>query len=494
MTIHENAIAADMPAGLRAPAGGGRPFACSSATLPGLVLLLDALAIAGAGVASVLALPGGAAGHPDDQVLCIGVVLVASLVLLKRSGHYQIETVMRPVAPAEGVSLAVFGAVLLFLGLAFLLKLPESFSRVWIVGFGAGATVLVTGLRAAVRRGAEALSRRGVIGRTIVVLGGGEQARQFLRRIGAVQPPFTRVGGVFLPRTGGSGASVEGCAVIGGPDALIEAARAGRIDDVVVALPWREHRRLSRTVERLRELPVAIYMASDLVGYHVPLRPAPVEFSGLPLFEVAPRPISGWSSVVKRIEDLVLGSLILVALAPVLGLIALAIRLDSPGPVLFRQKRLGFNNQVFSIYKFRSMHHRQSAEPATGRVEPQATRHDPRITRIGRLIRRTSLDELPQLLNVLEGSMSLVGPRPHALSHNAEYGRRIRGYFARHKVKPGMTGWAQVNGLRGETARLGLMKERVRHDSHYVDNWSVLLDLRILFMTALVLPFQRSAY
>jgi len=168
----------------------------------------------------------------------------------------------------------------------------------------------------------------------------------------------------------------------------------------------------------------------------------------------------------------------------------MAIRLDSKGPILYRQPRYGFNNQVFDVYKFRSMY--VDRPPETG--VPQATRDDPRITRVGRFIRRTSLDELPQLFNVLEGKMSLVGPRPHAVAHNEEYARIIAGYFARHRVKPGITGWAQVNGLRGETDTPEKMAARVRYDVYYIENWSLMFDFIILVRTAIVGFINKNAY
>ena len=201
-------------------------------------------------------------------------------------------------------------------------------------------------------------------------------------------------------------------------------------------------------------------------------------------------PLTGWHIGVKILEDKILAVLFLLLFAPVLALVALAIRLDSKGPILFRQKRFGYNNQVFEIYKFRSMYYDRPSEDST----PQATRNDPRITRIGRIIRRTSLDELPQLFNVLNGTMSLVGPRPHSVEHNEEYAPLIRSYFARHRVKPGMTGWAQINGLRGETDTLDKMEERVRYDAHYAENGSLIFDLQILFKTIFVLILDRDTY
>jgi Undecaprenyl-phosphate glucose phosphotransferase len=491
MTVHDDPIAAEM---LLSDPAGDRPFAYSSAMLPGVVLVLDGVMILAAALVSWSVLPGIGADRVDSYVFCIGFVLCASVVLMNRAGLYEIDGIVRPIARADCVVIAVATAFLLFLTIAFSLKVSEDYSRLWMYSFGGGATALLLAERLAVAALAARLSRQGRLGRTLAVLGGGEQARQFLERADAVKPHFTRIAGVYALDHAGLGARFADAPVLGGPDALIEAVRQGRIDDVVVAMPWQEEARFRDVIEQLRELPVDIFISTDLIGYQMPLRPAPAHFHRLPIFEVVQKPIAGWSFVLKRAEDLVLGSLILVLIAPLLALIALAVKLDSPGPVLFRQKRFGFNNQVFSIYKFRSMYHGATPQPKPGEMEKQATRDDPRITRVGRFLRRTSLDELPQLFNVIDGSMSLVGPRPHALSHNEEYGQRIRGYFARHNVKPGITGWAQVNGLRGETERLGLMEARVRHDTYYVENWSVWFDLRILFMTGLVVLFQKNAY
>jgi exopolysaccharide biosynthesis polyprenyl glycosylphosphotransferase len=202
------------------------------------------------------------------------------------------------------------------------------------------------------------------------------------------------------------------------------------------------------------------------------------------------QPLQGWGHLRKAALDYGLGAILTLLLLPVMAIIALAIRLDSKGPVLFRQERYGFVNKVFWIWKFRTMRH----EPIPSNATAQATRNDPRVTRVGRLLRKTSLDELPQLLNVLSGTMSLVGPRPHACDHNEEYSRLIRGYFARHRVKPGVTGWAQVNGFRGETKSVALMEARVKHDFYYVENWSLLFDLKILLMTVLAAMSGRNAY
>jgi putative colanic acid biosynthesis UDP-glucose lipid carrier transferase len=209
----------------------------------------------------------------------------------------------------------------------------------------------------------------------------------------------------------------------------------------------------------------------------------------MPLVEVAGRPLEGWGAFRKAVQDYVVGAILVVLAAPVMALVALAIKLDSRGPVFFRQERYGFVNRVFWIWKFRTMHH---AGPTA--VTLQATRHDARVTPVGRFLRRTSLDELPQLFNVLNGTMSVVGPRPHAVDHNEEYAKRIRGYFARHRVKPGITGLAQVHGLRGETETVEKMEARLKYDIDYVENWSLLLDLKILIMTVFAVLRGRNAY
>jgi Undecaprenyl-phosphate glucose phosphotransferase len=474
------------------PAHAHGAFAFSSAIIPGVVLAVDLFAVLVSGGTGWLVLPDIGFERADSYVFCVAFLLFAVPILLARAGLYQIDAIMRPIGRSDCVVIAVVTAFLLFLTIAFSLKVSEDYSRLWILSFGLGAIVLITAGRVAVCTIGGELSRRGVIGRNVAVLGCGEQARRFLHRAATAKLHFARIGGVFSPVPGPNELHVEGQPVLGGPDELVAAARRGEIDDIIVAMPWQEETRLREIIALLRDLPVDIYISTDLIGYEMPLSPALGEFHRLPLFEVVKRPLAGWNSVAKRVEDLVLGSLLLLLLLPLFAIITVAIKLDSPGPVFFRQRRLGFNNHEFSILKFRSMYHRP--EPAPGQFEPQAKRNDPRVTRIGRFIRRTSIDELPQLLNVLQGTMSLVGPRPHALSHNLEYARQIRGYFARHKVKPGITGWAQVNGLRGETAVVGLMKERVRHDTYYAENWSVLFDLRILLMTVFVVLFQKSAY
>ncbi|WP_134632410.1 exopolysaccharide biosynthesis polyprenyl glycosylphosphotransferase, partial [Pseudomonas aeruginosa] len=215
--------------------------------------------------------------------------------------------------------------------------------------------------------------------------------------------------------------------------------------------------------------------------------------SGIPMFNASELPLRGWSPLIKRCEDLVLASIALVLFAPLMALVALAIRLDSKGPVLFRQKRYGYNNRLIWVFKFRSMY----TERTDANAERQTTRDDDRITRVGRFIRKTSIDELPQLFNVLAGSMSMVGPRPHATATKAAgipFEEAVSEYSSRHRVKPGITGWAQINGYRGETDTLHKIKKRVEYDLEYIAKWSVWFDLYILFRTVPAVLLTKEVY
>jgi Undecaprenyl-phosphate glucose phosphotransferase len=478
------------PAPQPAPLDETRRHIYTSAIIPGLVMAFDIGAILLSGVVPYVAYVRFNPFILEYYVFAMVFVTAAGLILFDRAELYQMNAIMRPVARSDSVLAALVTAFLFFLTIAFSLKASEVYSRIWLYSFAGASFVSVVACRVLLYRVFRSLSRRGMIGRTMVVLGSGPQATRFLERLKRVNPYFTSVIGVYDQDHQRLGSQVAGQPVLGGIEDLIAAARQAKVDDVVVALPWNADGPVIQAVERLKELPVNVYISSDLIGFQLAFRPALGHFQQLPMFEVVQRPISGWSSVIKMAEDYLLASLALLLLSPLLILVAIAIKLDSPGPVFFMQPRLGFNNRRFEIYKFRSMYH---CEVPEHRVR-QATKGDPRVTRIGRIIRRTSIDELPQLLNVLNGTMSLVGPRPHALDHNEEWAEQVRGYFARHKVKPGITGWAQVNGFRGETDTVEKIKARVEHDVYYAENWSLLFDLRILLTTAFIVLFQKTAY
>ena len=260
------------------------------------------------------------------------------------------------------------------------------------------------------------------------------------------------------------------------------------LDDIVISCPWSATDRIRELVEGLSTIPATIHLAPNSTS---PLMrdPHPARIGRMRTIQLAPAPLTLRDRVVKRAFDIVGASVLLLASLPLFALIALLIKLDSPGPVLFRQRRHGFNHREFRVIKFRTM-----STLDDGVLIRQARRNDDRVTRVGRFLRSTNLDEIPQLINVLAGQMSLVGPRPHALAHDNEYEERIRQYARRHKVKPGITGWAQVNGYRGETSSIDKMLKRVDHDLYYIDHWSLLFDIRILLMTLLSPRSYRNAY
>jgi putative colanic acid biosynthesis UDP-glucose lipid carrier transferase len=241
-------------------------------------------------------------------------------------------------------------------------------------------------------------------------------------------------------------------------------------------------------LHELRDTTASVYFVPDIFAFDL-VQARCMEINGMPAVSVCETPLHGTSGIWKRAVDIVLAIAALALLWPAMLLAAIAIKQSSPGPVLFKQRRYGLNGEEILVYKFRSM-----TVCEDGPVITQATKTDSRVTRVGAFLRRTSLDELPQIFNVLEGKMSFVGPRPHAVAHNEEYRKLISGYMIRHKVRPGITGWAQVNGLRGETSSFEKMHERVQYDLDYLKNWSLSLDMLIIFRTAMTVLRDRNAY
>jgi Undecaprenyl-phosphate glucose phosphotransferase len=326
------------------------------------------------------------------------------------------------------------------------------------------------------------LIRQGRLGLRVVVAGGGREARETLMQLAKLRRQGVHVLGLFDDREHARSPLVqEGVAKLGRISDMPEFLRRTPFDLVIVTMPPSAETRIGQILSELWALPVDIRLAP--VQSTLIYRPRTYRWlGGVALLDLFERPLRGADAALKRSFDLCIGALILMLLAPLLGLIALAIRLDSPGPVFFRQAREGYASRPFRVWKFRTLHHAQS-DP--GAVVP-VTAGDPRVTRLGRILRKTSLDELPQLFNVIEGSMSLVGPRPHAVgarNREMEFAAVVRSYAARHRVKPGITGLAQVQGLRGPVQTPDQIRRRVALDLDYIDRWSLLLDLRILALT-----------
>ncbi len=333
----------------------------------------------------------------------------------------------------------------------------------------------------------------GRLERRVVIIGSGERAQEFIKNLKATKDTDIRICGIFDDRTDmRCPETIEGYPVLGTLDELTVFAQIARLDMLIMTLPMSAQVRMIELLKKLLVLPIEIRM-SVKKGESVFHNRADCLNEELSIIEISQRPIAKWNAICKRGFDIIFASLGLILFSPLLALSALAIKIESPGPVFFRQNRFGFNNEVISVLKLRSMYH-EKADPHAKSV---VTKNDPRVTKVGNFIRKTSIDELPQLWNVLTGKLSLVGPRPHAVfAHTKEkvWGELIDGYYTRHKVKPGITGWAQINGLRGEVETIEQLEARVKYDLYYIENWSLSFDLYITLMTPLRLFQSGKAY
>jgi Undecaprenyl-phosphate glucose phosphotransferase len=383
---------------------------------------------------------------------------------------------------------------LILIGLSYFAKAGDQFSRVWLGSFyviGLAALLMFRrGLFLAVRR----WTRQGRLARRTAIVGGGDAGETLAAAIHDQVDSDIRIVGLFDDRGDErSPQAMAGTRKLGTVDDLVEFARRTRVDLVIFSLPIAAENRILQMLKKLWVLPVDIRLSAH--SNKLRFRPRSYSYLGkVPVFDVFDRPITDWDAVMKWLFDKIVGGMALLCAAPFMLLIALAIKLDSRGPVFFKQKRHGFNNENIDVYKFRSLYTHMTDHS----VQKSVTKNDPRVTRVGRFIRKTSLDELPQLINVVfKGNLSLVGPRPHAVNQKIEdrqFDEAVDGYFARHRVKPGITGWAQINGWRGELTSPDKIKQRVEHDLYYIENWSVLFDAMILLKTPLALLKSENAY
>jgi putative colanic acid biosynthesis UDP-glucose lipid carrier transferase len=276
--------------------------------------------------------------------------------------------------------------------------------------------------------------------------------------------------------------------ILGRITAVADYCKSNEINSIFITLPMSSHPRIMRLLDELQDTTTSIYFLPDIF-IHELIQARVDMLNGIPILAICETPFLGINGLIKRASDIVLGSLILILISPLMLAVAIGVKRSSPGPVLFRQRRYGLDGKDIVVYKFRSM-----SVCEDGADVPQAQKNDARVTTFGAFIRRTSLDELPQFINVLQGSMSIVGPRPHAIAHNETYRKLIKSYMVRHKVKPGITGWAQVNGFRGETETLDKMEKRIEYDLNYLRHWSLYLDLWIIFRTVVLVLKDRNAY
>ena len=423
-------------------------------------------------------------------IVAVFIVLLLAANLFNGFALYKFQLLSQPIRQVIQLAAAWAVVVLVAISLGFLTKTSEEFSRIWLTSWGVLAFVGVAIGRILLGDWLRRLQRAGELTRKIGIYGTGPSALQLAAHVNAGGDTALSIAGVFDERHERSPRSLAGHPVVGGLRDLVHQVRIGAIDEVFIALPWHAEERILEVLNELRVVPVDIRLAPEAAAYHFRYR-GMVDVGGVAVLPIAEQPLSSWRFVIKEIEDRSFAAVILLLAVPFMLLIALAIRLDSRGPILFRQKRYGFNDEIIEVFKFRTMHVDQGD---IQKAISQATRDDPRVTRVGRVLRRLSLDEIPQLFNVLRGDMSIVGPRPHAVSHNNRFAQMVDAYAARHRVKPGITGWAQVNGWRGETDTQEKIERRVEHDLFYIDNWSVLLDMKILAMTGWTVLRGENAY
>jgi len=456
----------------------------NASTLDELARIADPAIIAMTGIIAQLYYVPGLAITPAYWLAIIGVAL-ASLFVFPAVGLYRPQ---RGASIVEDVRALVSGwVILLALGvfLAFVTKSSDVYSRVWVALWVAGGFTLQTLVRVVLRLVLRSLRRRGLNLRHICIVGAGELGREVALRLRRAPWSGLHLHGFYDDTPGLAGTRIDGVPVIGSIESLRGDLDRGELDQVWIALPLRAEERIRRLVTDLRAHPVQVRYVPDIFGFHL-LRHSFSEVAGMPVIGLTDTPMQGVQRLLKAVEDYVGGGIVLLLLSPVLLAIAIAIRLTSPGPVLYRQQRVTWNGRHFSMLKFRSMH--IDAEDDSGPVWSQQS--DPRTTRVGALLRRFSLDELPQLFNVLRGEMSLVGPRPERPEFVARFRDEIPGYMQKHMVKAGITGWAQVNDLRGSSD----LRKRIQYDLYYIENWSLWFDLRILALTVWHVITSRNAY
>ena len=365
----------------------------------------------------------------------------------------------------------------------------DYFSRVWLGTWILCGTLGSATFRSIIYKTLGNLRTRGINHKRVLVVGAGSSARSVIASLGHnAWVGFDVVQLVPVESTELNN-PYQGISVGGSIADIEDLVESKDIQEVWICLPLKKGEAVDRILYALRHSTANIRYVPDMSDFRL-LNHKVSDIAGIQVLDLSCSPLSGANQYIKSLEDRLLGSIIFVCISPVLLLIAIGVKLSSPGPILFKQYRHGIDGKRINVYKFRSMEVHEEAEG----VITQATHNDSRITRLGAFLRKTSLDELPQFFNVMQGKMSIVGPRPHALAHNDYYKEIVESYMKRHKVKPGITGWAQVNGLRGETDTIDKMKKRVEYDLFYIENWSLLLDLKIIFLTVYKGFIDKNAY
>ena len=391
-------------------------------------------------------------------------------------------------AEARAIFLAWSIVAIVLLALSWSLKTTFLYSRLTIGWWLIAAPMAIIAVHLIIRFFLRLLRRRGRNSRTAVVVGAGDLAIKISERIADSTWTGIRLYGFFDDDARKKGKIICGAEVWGPLKDVASYVQQHSIDYVYIALPMRSEKQMLEVFDSLQDTTASVFMVPDVFVFEM-LHARLQDIAGIPVISLCETPLTGPFGLLKKLEDMVLATIILIIIAPLMAIIAVGVKITSPGPIIFKQRRYGLNGEQIKVYKFRTM-----SICEDGDCICQAKKGDSRVTPFGAFLRRTSFDELPQFINVLQGRMSVVGPRPHALSHNEEYRKLIKGYMLRHKVKPGITGLAQVNGWRGETDTLNKMEKRVEFDMNYIRDWSILLDLKIVYKTIFVVFIGRNAY
>jgi Undecaprenyl-phosphate glucose phosphotransferase len=461
--------------------------AYSPIVIAGVVRIADFLLLAFIGVTLYFSYVVRLDDFRWGYIAAIFGVAATAIVCFQAADIYQVQIFRGQLRQMTRMISSWAFVFLLFIGVSFFAKFGGDVSRLWLASFFVVGLAALVASRVFLRSLVRGWAREGRLDRRTIIVGADQSGEELVRALKSQDDSDIDVLGVFDDRN--DSRALETCAgapKLGKVDDIVEFARRTRVDLVLFSMPIAAETRILDMLKKLWVLPVDIRLSAHTNKLR--FRPRSYSYLGeVPTLDVFEAPITDWDLVMKWLFDHLVGGLILLFALPVMALVALAIKLDSPGPVLFRQKRFGFNNERIDVFKFRSLYHHQ-ADPHASKV---VTRNDPRVTRVGRFIRKASLDELPQLFNVVfKGNLSLVGPRPHAVQgklQNRMFDEAVDGYFARHRVKPGITGWAQINGWRGEIDNQEKIQKRVEFDLYYIENWSVLFDLFILLKTPLAL-------
>lgn len=461
-----------------------------SRTLSILMRGLDVFAVLAAGFVAYF-YKFGDLHLQENYAIALGIASVLTMFVFSFFRIYESVRAQHMWHYISRLTQAILVVLLFLAGLAFLTKTGESFSRSWFAIWSVGTLIFLILFRGGVLLMLRLMRTQGLNERRVIIIGAGKLGVKLAETVQQALWTGFRIVLFFDDDVKHKQKALCGIPVLQTPEALGDYFYASKesIDEIWIALPLRAEDRIKELLYQLRHHVVTIRFVLDIFGLDL-FNHSITDLAGIPTLNLNESPMIGLNRIVKAIEDRVLATIILLAISPLLLLIAIGIKCSSKGPALFKQLRHGWDGRIIKVYKFRTMIQHQETE---GMLK-QASMNDARVTPFGRFLRKTSLDELPQFFNVLQGKMSIVGPRPHAVLHNEFYKDSIKAYMQRHKVKPGITGWAQVNGWRGETEQLEKMRKRVECDLYYIENWSLLLDMKIIFLTFFQGFMNKNAY